>query len=400
MGLIDDLMRSQTRLDGPPRAGATVHVAFLTVKFSESPAQSYGYDDMDTAADTTDDHVSVKQLGTTKVHVAVHGGPTGSDVLFVCDDEAVAKIGGLGPSTFGKDKNGQVSEFDITINGQDTGKGATLLRALAPQTKAELARININTYKEKQVTATVMKAYDSRSTGTTLKFPKLDISSIPPLVNPKYKDAVAVLALTDQSSTGDAFDIPFDNDRNGKLTWDIAAAGGAEWNAIKSQFTVSGQRVVIVRDMVSVYLLAAAAPKGATTLTINSSSSFLTSGQTYPLGTGTTRESINVTAVSNATVTIAAGLSNAHSIGETIEFPAAGWGGDPVVIVEGSSSDSILKWTFGHELGHAVLILADVGATESIMNFSQGWTDHRLRFKPLPKKYYAGTENQWETIAR
>jgi predicted Zn-dependent protease len=63
-------------------------------------------------------------------------------------------------------------------------------------------------------------------------------------------------------------------------------------------------------------------------------------------------------------------------------------------------AEDILKWTFGHELGHAVLGLADVSATESIMNYSQGWTDHRLRYKPLPKKYKAGTENQWETISR
>ena len=144
--------------------------------------------------------------------------------------------------------------------------------------------------------ATVMKVFDSRSAATGLRFPKLDIPGIATLINPKYKEAVAVMTLTDQSATGDAVDVAFDNDRNGKLTWDIGASGGTEWKAITDAFPGGGQKVVIVRDMVSVYLLAAAAAKDATTITINATatSNFLAPNSTYPLGTGATRENITV----------------------------------------------------------------------------------------------------------
>jgi hypothetical protein len=387
MGLIEDMMRSTCRLPGPTRPGASVHCSLLRVTFSQSTAQTYGYDNMDTPGDVTDDHVSVKIKATTYIHVKIDGG-TSTDVEFVCDNTSVAQPGAAPAG----------AEFDLPVNGQDPG--ATVLHARQKTSHTECTSININTYKEKQVTAAVMKVYDSRTTGTNLRFPHLDVSSIPTLINPKYKDAVAVLSLTDQSSGGGAFDIPYDNDRNGKLTWDIAANGGSEYNAITSQFTVAGQKVIIVRDMVSVYFLAAAAAKDATSITINSSDSFLTVGQSYPLGTGTTRETVTIQSKSGSTLTLAGKLSNNHSNGETLEFPAGGWGGNPIVIIEGTLAEDILKWTFGHELGHAVLGLADVSATESIMNYSQGWTDHRLRYKPLPKKYKAGTENQWETISR
>ncbi len=355
---------------------------------------------MDTPADTSDDHVSVKQNGTTKVHCTTHGTTGDDSITFVCDDKTVADFGDIGRSTIGRDSS---TDFDITINGQDTKKGATLLRALVASTKAELAKININTYKEVPVAATVMKVFDSKSNGTTLTFPNLDVSVVPPLTNPKYKEAVCVMSLTDQSPTGAAFDINYDTDNNGKLTWDIAAGGGAEWNKITSQFTVAGSKVVIVHAMISVYYLAAAAAKDATSLTITaaSDSNYLTVGRSYALGTGATQENVQIKTQTGSTVTLNSGLLHDHAAGEQLEFPAAGWGGNPVVIIEGSSSLNILQWTFGHELGHQVLGLADVDANDSIMNYAQGPADHRLRYKPLPRKYKPfGTENQWETIPR
>jgi hypothetical protein len=397
MADIGTFFRNLFGLGGPPRNGAMICVSLLKVTFSESSIETYGYDNLDTPADTTDDHVSVKNNTTTYVHVKLEGGH--ENVEFVCDDTSVAQPGSVPASADADVRQGSLAEFDLAVNGQNPG--ATVLRARAKSNQCECARININTYKEKQVTAAVMKVYDSTSAGTTLRFPNLDISSIPTLINPKYKAAVAVLSLTDQTTGGGAQDIAFDTDKNGKLTYDIGASGGAEFNLITSKFTVAGQKVIIVRDMVSVYLLAAAAKKGDKTLTMTTSTSFFKAGNTPPLGTGATRETINITAVSGAILTLAAGLANDHASGETIEFPAAGWGGNPIVIIEGSASEDILKWTFGHELGHAVLSLADVNASESIMNYSQSWTDHRLRYKPLPKNYNAGvTENQWETIPR
>lgn len=176
--------------------------------------------------------------------------------------------------------------------------------------------------------------------------------------------------------------------------------GGAELDAIKAAVAVAGWRVVTVRDMVSVYFLSAAAAAGDSTITINTASHFYVNNDSAPLGTGATRENITIQSFAGATLTLAAPLASAHAVGEPLEFPAAGWSGNPVVIIEGSASETELKWTIGHELGHSALSLVDVTHTNSVMHFQQGAADHRLRYKPLPKHYSAGDENQWETIPR
>jgi len=89
-----------------------------------------------------------------------------------------------------------------------------------------------------------------------------------------------------------------------------------------------------------------------------------------------------------------------HDTSDGLEFPAAGWGGNPILLQEGTASQKDLEWTFGHELGHAILRLADVSAMTNIMHFSQGQVDYRLRYKPSVKHYKTGTENQWQTIPR
>ena len=58
----------------------------------QSTAQTYGYDDMDTPGNVTDDHVSVKIKATTYIHVKIDGG-TSTDVEFVCDNTSVAQPG-------------------------------------------------------------------------------------------------------------------------------------------------------------------------------------------------------------------------------------------------------------------------------------------------------------------
>ena len=82
---------------------------------------------------------------------------------------------------------------------------------------------------------------------------------------------------------------------------------------------------------------------------------------------------------------------------------AAGWSSDPILIIEGSASLNVAKWTVLHEVGHRALELADVDDATDFMNYSQGWTDYRLRYCPRRKRYPAGTtdtENQWEKIPR
>jgi hypothetical protein len=379
---------------GPVNASLTLTVVKVT--FSKSNDQTYGYDDMDTPAVPTDHHVSVKKLETTQVRTRIEGGLNGTQLEFACDDNTIANPGAAPAST----------NFNLPVDGRDTDKGETSLKArLRCSCPArDCTRIKINTYKEKPVEATVAKVYDRHSADTVLRFPNLDVSSVPPLINPKYKEAVALMTLTDHSPTGGAVNVRYDLDDNGKLTYDIANGGGREFNAIKRAFTVAGPKVVIVRDMVSVYFLASAAARGDTTITINTADHFYTNNfRPVALGTGRRREDVTIQSCArgNATLTLAAPLLHPHSRRAPIEFPAAGWGSDPVLVIEGDASETELKWTIGHELGHTVLDLLDVNHTDSIMHYMQGAADNRLRYLPLPVHYPpGGVENQWEKINR
>jgi hypothetical protein len=376
---------------------ASINITVVCVVFSESAAQTYGYDDMDTPPDHTDDHVSVKKLAATVVHVVVTGGLNGDELRFAASDAAKATV----------DPAPAQAAFDLTIHGLDQNKAETnLVASVVCHDAVEITRMYINVYREKVVRAVVAKVYDNRHAGTTLSYPNLNIASAQTLINPKAKAAVVRYEISDHSATGGAIHIPYDLNGDGKLTWDIVANGGQEFTKIQSDFHSSDQRIVVVHAMVSRYYLSADAPINATTITLRgiTTNNFLVAGNSYPLGTGGNLETVVVQSASqnSATVTLRSPLGCAHVAGEPLEFPAAGWGGNPIVIIEGASEE-VIKWTFFHETGHAVLNhLADLEAPANIMHYSQGWTDHRLRMKPQNRKYSppGGTEIQWELIPR
>ena len=120
--------------DGCPSVTATANMTVIRVKFFKSAAQSYGYDNMDTPADTTDDHVSVKKLATTQVHTTIEGGLNGNEIEFICDDTSVAQPGAAPVN----------ADFDLPVTGQDKGETVLRARVLCPG-HAECTHININT---------------------------------------------------------------------------------------------------------------------------------------------------------------------------------------------------------------------------------------------------------------
>ena len=94
-------------------------------------------------------------------------------------------------------------------------------------------------------------------------------------------------------------------------------------------------------------------------------------------------------------------LLHDHPASSGLPYPASGWSGNPIVVAEAnSSSEDPVGWTFGHELGHAILWLLDLDAPTDMMHYCRDRTDRRLRYKPLPRHYESGTENQWQLIPR
>ncbi len=365
------------------------------VQFSFSPSQLYGYDDFDTPGNPLDDHICIKKSDHTYLVVDIHGGAVGTDLSFVCDDTSVCMP--VAPPAN--------ASFELELDAGSTNKGQTTLRAKCKCPAAtEFAHIAVHVYKERVVEVVVAKI-DKTSAGSTLRFPTADYAAHAPTANAKLKEGVVKYNISNFDSANGVTPVTFSSG-TGVLTFDINSNGGADLDAIKAAMTGTGTkvRVAIIRDMKSNYFLSAAASKGDTNLTVKGGSTFYHPGDSPTLGTGATSETISITAANGNKITCAA-LQNDHAVGDPIDFPAAGWSTDPILIIEGSDTLDVAKWTILHEVGHRDrgLQLADIIDRTDFMNFDQSWTDYRLRYCPRKKRYPAGTtdvENQWETIPR
>lgn len=389
-----EVVKVTRKAAGCPDLEKTIKLTVAKVTFSAAAAQNYGYDNFDTPADPLDDHISIKQLGNTLLHVDIAGGPVGTDFNFVCDDTSVCTP--VAPP-------GNAS-FDLRLDAGDKTKHATTLHAKVKcPSAASFTHIQVHVYKETKVDVVVAKIYDSTVAGTNLRFPTADYAAHTATVNGKVKEAVVKYDITNYAAANAQTDVRYDLEGNGALSYDIKSGGGAEFDAIKAAITGTGTktRIAIVRDMKSYYYLSAAAAAGDGTITVTAGSVFqYPAGRSVPLGSGASLENVTVASSAGSTITLGAPLTKAHAVGEGLEFPAGGWSTDPILIIEGNVTLDVVKWTIPHEAGHRVLTLADVVDATSIMHWMQSWTDYRLRYCPRTKKHEAGTENQWETIPR
>lgn len=374
-----------------------VKVTVAKVTFSASPNQRYGYDNFDTPANPLDDHICIKQSDFTVVKVDITGGAVGTDFDWVCDKPAVCTP--VAP--------GGTASFDLRLNGGTTKKDHTTLHAKCKCPDATpFSNLEVHVYKERAVAVVVAK-FDKTATGANLRFPTADYASHAPTANAKLKQGVVKYNITNYSATNAV--TPVNLAAGGAVvSYDIKNGGGADLNALKAAMTGTGQkvRVAIIRDMKSLYFLSAAAARGATSLIVTAAANavFYVPGDTAVVDTGANQETVTISAVAGSTITVSA-LTKAHASGASMEFAAGGWGSDPILIIEGSASLDIAKWTVLHEVGHRDkgLQLLDIIDQTDFMHFQQSWTDFRLRYCPRLKKYPAGTtgtENQWETIPR
>jgi hypothetical protein len=388
----EEIIVTRTAKDGSTKT-KTVKVTVAQVVFSEAKTQRYGFDDFDTPAKFTDDHVCVKKNDHTFVKVTIKGGALGTDFDFVCDDTAACT-----PVAPGGD-----AVFDLKLDAGSSNTIETTLRAKVKCPAAiEFAMIKVNVYNEKVVKVLIAKIADSTSAGTTLGFATADFASHQTKANDKLKQAVVKYELENFDAANAVTNVAYDLDKNGVLSFDINGKGGSEFNLIKAAFTEKPgfTRVAIVKDMKSFYYLDKAAKAGDTTVTVRGKSVF-TFDRPMPLGSGATQEMIEVVSESGNVGTLKNPLTKDHAAGEAFEFPAAGWSSNPIIIIEGSASLDVAKWTVLHEVGHTALGFDDVIDNTNFMHFDQSCVDYRLRYCPRIKKYHPGeVENQWEKIPR
>lgn len=372
-------------------ATKTVLITVAKVTFRKTSTEKFGFDDFDTPLDYTDDHVSIGSQAETFVGVKIEGGAVGTDFTFVCDDTTVCTV--VAPTGS--------AEFDLSLRAGRWQKKATNLRAKVNCPSSEVfASIALHVYNETVVKVLIAKVADSRSAGTALKYGTADYAAHQTAANAKLKEAVVRYELTNFDSTNAVTNVAFDNDNNGALSYDINSNGGAEFALIQSAVrssTPGQKRVVIIRKMRSFYYLARAARKGDTSIEVRGSNVFISD---MPLGTGATQEVVDVISNAGPIAQLAAPLTFDHAAGETLEFPAAGWGNDPILIAEGDAALDVAKWTILHEVGHTALDLMDIVDPTDFMHFDQSNTDYRLRYCPRQSQYSSGTENQWEKIPR
>ncbi|MCJ7599944.1 MAG: hypothetical protein MUO63_00415 [Desulfobulbaceae bacterium] len=377
--------------DGCSPIVKTINVTVAKVTFSAATTQRYGYDNFDTPANPLDDHVCIKKSDHTFLKVDIAGGALGTDFDFICDDTDICTT--VAP--------GGTASFDLRLNAGTTNKDDTTLHAKVKCPGAtSFTNIQVHVYKEKVVEVVVAKI--DHPTTTNLRFATENYSAFNTTVNDKIKEGVAKYNISNFDAGNAITPVTFASG-TGVLSYDITNGGGADLTAIGTAMTGTGTkvRVAIVRDMKSYYYLSAATVVGATTLTVRGASTFYSPGDTAPIGTGASRETVTIVSLAGNTITCNA-LTKAHAVGDFMEFPAIGWSSDPILVVEGTLSLSDIKWTIAHEVGHrdTALDLVDVNEASNVMYSTLPYTDYRLRYCPRAKTYEAGTENQWETIPR
>ena len=392
----------------------TVKLTVARLTFSKSKYNSYGYDDYDLKRPwfmgTQLHHLSVREDGVSWVHVKIEGGLLGTDFIFSCQQGAkrpcTFKGGGVGSAT-----------LDLQILAGEARRRPQILRAtcIAPS-RVIFGEIALPVYKERTVKVVVGK-FDNPGAfvdGLEIDHPiltPLDVAAHTGAVNGYMKEAVVKFEMhnlfTDNSVAKYAF-----SSGGPTLTYDIAATdSGPDVRGIRRILTgrvrtgaqrtrVGGDvvRVAIVPDMKSYYYLSRAAKKEATTVHIRGGHVFFEAGDTPPIGLDPTHNPLNILSVNGGVLTCSP-LEHDYPAGTPVEFPAAGWSGDPIIIALGSASAETALWTVPHEVSHTKFDLSDIDDATNVMHHSQDNSDYRIRHSPRKLHYEPGqTEKQWDMM--
>jgi hypothetical protein len=158
-----------TPTGGAPLAPLIRDITVISVTFSESTTQNYGYDDMDKEPNKNH-HVSVRSQGLTTVQVDVDGGGTADDLEFATDDPFIARAAAR------PDAGARIS-FPLTIEGGADPSGTHTSIKAKCKGGPVCATIEVHVYQEKTVTATVAKVWDQTVEATRLAMPAFDVAA-------------------------------------------------------------------------------------------------------------------------------------------------------------------------------------------------------------------------------
>ena len=371
----------------------------------------WGYDDMDDpeGEKSKAHHVSLRKSSSTTVQVTIKGGGSASHLQFASDDTSIADT---------NPPNGGAT-FDLTINGKEQNRAETTIRALCKcPAKHEFAQLKANVYPLVNLTATIVKVWDSHSESTRLRCERMQIGAAEKAkINGIFRPLVVTVTLNDYKPS--ILDVRYDLNNSGIFDY-----RSGEESEIASKFQAVGLKGVIVRSFRGGLHLAAPAKNSATAFTLSDPKGnigLFMVGRTYQLvGTQEKQgkqqdivQDITIKEIKGTTIYLVHGYDSHlwHDYGTDamLLFPAAGlssigqpegtfWIAEKSIGQDAYSPERLLE-TIAHECGHAWFGLHDLNASDCLMHFDvSGGT--RLRYKAQPLHYGNGSENQWEAAMR
>lgn len=363
-------------------------------------------------------HLSVRKGDEAEVGIKVEGGSVKiEEFTFTISDAATATVPANLPS-------GTAAPYKIKIKGMHKKKTATLTVKHTPSDQECLA-FNVCSYSEFTGKAVMLLIEDSTAAGSRLTHRALTPARMQAELHKTYKRAVADVEIEAPAQSASIPGQPashvvdlriWNTGRNAAIfNYDDHGADSVKKiNDYVAANYAGRQCVAVVKNLVTFVPLRNAVAVGADTIRVGHAGSFYAPGSVVTIGSilGATTDDESKTIASitkdgtndRYDIKFTSALAKAHGTDHGITFGAAGWSGNPIMVVEGGSSEKVVIETAGHELGHALMSYKDVEDQYAIMHYQIGVLEAGLRHRPMLLRYdnndYSKKESQWELLTR
>ena len=387
---------------GAGAVGDMVVVEVVSARFSESPNNAFGYDDMDDLRGKLH-HINVKSGDSTFVQLRL-GGNFAAGLLSIQSEHPDALSINL-PSPL-------QSEMDVRLDGTaGIAKSDGIITARLGDDKGiVIGAIGSHTYKEFFHKVAIWRIEDPISPATKLTSTKPDTQELEETVNAFLKPVVARVTITDANQGGPPIKLAYDIDKDGECD-DTPDGQPNELNTLHALITPQAGFYIVthVHQIRRHYLLGDEGNPGDMSVRMDDSIANI-AGQTDSRPTmmlvgPNGSEEIRRTSRNLLTINFDKPLQNHYPIpGSFIELELKGLGGSPGTMADAEMP--LYAFVLAHEICHALLDMDDVHqAADNLMDSDEPNIVGRLRFKKLTEKYIldpntALPQRQWDRVPR